>query len=502
MKVRRAHAFVGHNVPTTIFLVDTAYYPIVNFGMASMTDLCHLPAFELVRLMSSRAVSCREVIEAHLARIDAVNPALNALVEATDPETCIKAADDADGRAAGGDPLGRAHGLPIVVKDVMTVAGLACSGGSQVLRAVADDDATAVARLRAEGAIVLGLTNVPEMGRGGESNNNLYGRTNNPYDLSRTPGGSSGGSAALVAAGGAALSVGSDGGGSIRQPCHNTGIAGLKPTHGRIPRTGSVFGDALGVFGPFNCYGPMARSVQDLFLGLSIMNGPDLWDPYAVPAPLGPAHEVDLASLRVATYLDDGISPPNDDVTAVVEAAVRSMAEVAHVERATPACVGRTMELLWESVFLGGDRGRGFEDDLQAMGATDPSEELAEFLRQAREVNFSLTEARSRFVAIDEYRIQMLTFMADYDVIVCPAMPTAAKPHHHGLVEINDFSHMMVHNLTGWPAAVVRCGTSNEGLPIGVQIVARPWQDATALAVAGHLEKVCGGWQPPPMVVA
>ncbi len=160
------------------------------------------------------------------------------------------------------------------------------------------------------------------------------------------------------------------------------------------------------------------------------------------------------------------------------------------------------MELLWESVVLGGDRGGGFEQDLQAIGATDPSEELAEFLRQAREVDSSLSEARCRFVAIDEYRIEMLTFMADYDVIICPAMPTPAKPHHHGLVEINDFSHMMVHNLTGWPAAVVRCGTSTEGLPVGVQIVARPWQDATALAIAGYLEKVFGGWRAPPPVAA
>lgn len=462
-----------------------------------MTDLCHQPAHELVRLMSDRTVSCREVVEAHLARIDAVNAALNALVEAADPEACLNAADEADGRAARGDSLGKAHGLPVVVKDVIRVAGLACSGGSPVLRSVAREDATAVSRLRAEGAIVLGLTNVPEMGRGGESNNNLYGRTNNPYDLSRTPGGSSGGSAALVAAGGAALSIGSDGGGSIRQPCHNTGIAGIKPTHGRIPRTGSVFGDALGVFGQFNCYGPLARAVKDLYLGLSIMSGPDLQDPYAVPAPLGRPDEVDLASLRVATYLDDGISSPADDVAAVVEAAARAMAEVATVENNAPGCVGRTMELLWESVFLGGDRGRGFEEDLRAIGATDPSEELAEFLRQAREVDFSLSEARSRFVAIDEYRIEMLTFIADYDVIICPAMPTAAKPHHHGLVEINDFSHMMAHNLTGWPAAVVRCGTSNDGLPVGVQIVARPWQDATALAVAGYLENVFGGWRPP-----
>jgi amidase len=383
----------------------------------------------------------------------------------------------------------------------MTVAGLHCSGGSPALLAAASVDATAVSRLRAEGAIVLGLTNVPEMGRGGESNNNLYGRTNNPFDLSRTPGGSSGGSAALVSAGGAAFSVGSDGGGSIRQPCHNTGIAGIKPTHGRIPRTGSVFGDALGIFGPFNCYGPLARSVPDLYLGLSIMNGPDLRDPYAVPAPLGDPGDVDVAALRVATYLDDGISAPDDDVAAVVTDAVAALRDVAGaVEHTAPPCLGRTMELLWESVFLGGDRGRGFEADLAAIGADDPSEELAEFLKQAKLVDFSLSEARSRLTDIDTYRIEMLEFMADYDVIVGPAMPTAAKPHHHGLVEITDFSHLMVHNLTGWPAAVVRCGTSKEGLPIGVQIVARPFEDATALAAAGLLESALGGWRPPPPV--
>ena len=464
-------------------------------------ELCHLPARELVRLMSAGTVSCREVIEAHLARIDAVNPRLNALVEAADPEQCLALADKADRSVAHGEPLGRAHGLPVVVKDVMRVAGLACSGGSAALRAMAHEDATAVSRLRAEGAIVLGLTNVPEMGRGGESNNNLYGRTNNPYDLSRTPGGSSGGSAALVAAGAAALSVGSDGGGSIRQPCHNTGIAGLKPTHGRIPRSGSVFGDALGIFGPFNCYGPLARVVGDLFLGLSIMNGPDLRDPYAVPAPLGHPDEVDLSALRVVAYLDDGISAPTDEVAAVVTSAAHATAEVAAVvEHAAPPCLDRTMDLLWKSVFLGGDRGRGFEEDLAAMGATDPSEELAEFLRQAQQVEFTLTEARNRLVDIDAYRMEMLTFMADYDVIIGPAMPSPAKPHHHGLVEISDFSHMMVHNLTGWPAAVVRCGSSKEGLPIGVQVVARPWQDATALAVAAHLENVFGGWRPPPLV--
>ena len=305
-----------------------------------------------------------------------------------------------------------------------------------------------------------------------------------------------------MAAGGAALSVGTDEGGSIRQPCHNTGIAGLKPSHGRIPRTGSVFGNAPGIFGPFSHYGPLARSVADLFLGLSIMNGPDLRDPHAVPAPLGSPDEVDVGALRVATYLDDGISAPTDEVAAVVAAAADAIAEVAAVVRhATPGCLGRTIELLWKSVFLGGDSGRGFEEVLRTLGVTDPSEELAEFLSQASKVDFSLTDARNRLADIDLYRVEMLEFMAEYDVIVCPAMPTPAKPHHHGLVEVDDFSHLMVHNITGWPAAVVRCGTSRDGLPIGVQIVARPWQDATALAVAAHLEKVFGGWQPPPLCV-
>jgi len=226
-------------------------------------------------------------------------------------------------------------------------------------------------------------------------------------------------------------------------------------------------------------------------------------NPYAVPAPLGHPDDVDLAALRVATYLDDGISAPTDQVAAVVTATADALATVvADVSHATPRCVGHTIELLWTSIFLGGDRGRGFEQALQTMGVTEPSEELAEFLRQARDVEFSLTEARSRLDDLDRYRVQMLRFMADYDVIVCPAMPTPAKPHHHGLVEVKDFSHLMVHNITGWPAAVVRCGASADGLPIGVQIVARPWQDATALAVARHLEKVFGGWQPPPLVAS
>jgi amidase len=215
------------------------------------------------------------------------------------------------------------------------------------------------------------------------------------------------------------------------------------------------------------------------------MNGPDLQDPYTVPAPLDRPGNVDLEPLCVATYLDDGIADRRRGHGRRSCGAGDERRRVQHTRLRRPdhgTVVGVAL--------LRGDRGVGFEQDLQAISATDPSEELAEFLRQAREVDFPLSEARRRFVAIDEHRIEVLTVTADYDVILCPAMPTPAKPHHHGLVEINDFSHVMVHNLTGWPAAV------------GVQIVARPWQDSTALAVAGFLVKVFGGWRRPPPVAA
>ena len=449
--------------------------------------------------MTTGQLSSREVVQAHLARIEWVNPLLNALVQQVDPGECLAEARAADDAFASGRTLGRLHGLPVALKDVVHVKGLVCSGGYPQLRAVAAEDATVVSRLREEGAIVLGVTNVPELSRGGEANNTIYGRTNNPYDLGRTPGGSSGGSAALVAAGGVPLTIGSDGGGSIRQPAHNCGIAGMKPTHGRIPRTGSVFGDSLGLFGQYVCYGPLARRVEDLALALDVVCGPDGRDPYAVPVPLPGLELVDLAGLRVAFCLEDGLSVPTDEVASLVRDVARALAEVStEVVEDRPECLGSTLSLLWETVFLGGDRGVGFEEELAALGEVpERSEELAEFLRQARELELSVSEVRDRFVAVDSFRMSMMEFMDSHDVLITPAMPTPAKPHGHGLNEIRDFSFLMAHNLTGWPAVVVRCGSSREGLPLGVQVVTRPWDEATALSVAAFLESTFGGWQPP-----
>jgi amidase len=294
--------------------------------------------------------------------------------------------------------------------------------------------------------------------------------------------------------------VGTDGGGSVRQPSHNTGIAGLKTTTGRIPRTGLVFGDELGLFRDFNVAGPMARTVDDLALMLPVLSGPDEMDFSSAPVPVDDPADVDISRLRVAFFTDNGTSPPTPETVATVTDAARHLeGVVAEVEEARPGCLSKTMFFLWETVFLGGDRGEEFIEALDQLGVTEPSRELAEFIRQAREIEFSVAELRKRFLAIDTYRLDIARFMQDRDVMITPAMPTPAKPHGGGLSEITDFSYLMPQNLTGWPAAVVRCGTSPEGLPIGVQVVAKAWREDVALAVAAELERAFGGWKPPPL---
>jgi amidase len=321
----------------------------------------------------------------------------------------------------------------------------------------------------------------------------LYGRTNNPYDLSRTPGGSSGGSAALVAAGGAALAIGSDGGGSINQPAHCTGIAGLKPSHGRFPNTGNATGDAMGLLTPFVQYGPMARFVEDLELALTILQGNDGKDPHAPPVPLGAA--IPLKNLRVAYYSDNGISSVTKEIKTLVKNAALSLkGVVAKVEEKYPPCIHRTFELHW-STFLGGDRGEGMKKFLKTLGDHPLSWELQVFMKQAEETHYSTSFLAERLTQIDQYRIDMLAFMHEYDILLCPPFPVPAKPHGIGLKEISDFSYAMAFNLTGWPTVVVRCGTSPEGLPLGVLVAARRWEDLTALAIGRQLEASFGGWK-------
>jgi amidase len=252
-----------------------------------MHDVIYASATTLARAIRAKEISSVEVVQAFLERIAAVNPALNAVVQLR-AEAALAEARAADAALAHGQIMGPLHGVPMTIKDSLDTAGVITTGGTTGRATyVPAQDATVVARLRAAGAILLGKTNTPELTLWGETDNLVYGRTNNPYDLTRTPGGSSGGAAAIIAAGGSPLDIGSDTRGSIRLPAHFTGIAGIKPTSGRVPRTGHIVPWGLGAVDALTQLGPLARYVEDLVLILPLICGPDWQDPAMVPMPLG-----------------------------------------------------------------------------------------------------------------------------------------------------------------------------------------------------------------------
>ncbi len=463
-----------------------------------MNELNKISACKLISLIRSKQVSCVEVAYAYLDRIAVVNPTLNAIVQQVDPSEVLKQAAEADAKVASGSPLGKLHGIPVTIKDSHWVKGLVGSCGCVGLQKLGTEDATLVARYRQEGAIILGITNVPELLMAFETDNSLYGRTLNPYNFERTTGGSSGGEAAILAAGGSALGFGSDAGGSIRVPAHNCGIAGLKPTLGLLPTsTGSILGECPGIFGMLVTAGPMARFVEDLILALPILAGPNGRDPDTLPIPVGDPSKVNLKSLRIAYYTDDGFSTASmNTIKTVLQAADSLRDYTKNVTEARPSPLSISFRLVSETLALGGDGGEGLMGYLNHIGVMTPSPLLQGFLDAAKEVRFSVTDLRSRLNEIDYFRSQMLRFLDDYDVIICPVAATPAKLHGTSNAEVKDHSYTMAYNLARWPAAVVRCGTSADGLPIGVQIVAAPWKDHVALAVAAHLERQLGGWQP------
>src|ERR1700733_14378028 len=287
-----------------------------------MPDLTFLPAVEMARQIREKKISPVELAEAHLAKIERLNPKLNAYVQ-VDNARVLREAQEAEEAVIRGGVLGPLHGVPISIKSSIEVAGMKCEAGTR-LRAgfIATQDAPLVARLKTAGAIVLGVTNTPEMLMAWETDNLLYGRTNSPWDLERTPGGSSGGEAAAISAGMSAGGVGSDGGGSIRVPAHFSGICGLKPTPGRIPSTGH-YPPSGGPFALIGVVGPMARTVADLKALFEVMQGPDAGDTCAAPVPLRWTSEDETRTLRVGYFEDDGRTP----VTPATREAVRTAAE-------------------------------------------------------------------------------------------------------------------------------------------------------------------------------
>ena len=461
-----------------------------------LDDLIYASAKSIAQAIRDGEVSAVEVVQAHLERIDEVNDRLNAVVRLC-ADRALEEAREADAAFARGESKGPLHGVPMTLKDSLDTEGVVTTGGTLGRRTfVPERDSTVAARLRGAGAILLGKTNTPEITFAGETDNLVYGRTNNPYALDRTPGGSSGGAGAIVAAGGSPFDMGSDTGGSIRGPAHFCGITGIKPNSGRVPRTGHIIPYAAGAEDSYTQNGPMARYVEDLVLTLPIISGPDWEDPAIVPMPLGDPADVDVGSLRVAFYTSaPELTPPTQETVEAVKAAVGAVSDiVASVEEDVPGPVSRVPEL---NERIGDADGRAVMLRILDRAGTT---ELSPYIRAIRDqaVAISTEEFTRALEELDEYRSEMLGFMRSYDVIICPTAAFAALPHGETYSEENRNAYYThPYNLTGWPGAVVRCGSSAEGLPIGVQVISRPWREDVALALAAVLESELGGYVRP-----
>jgi Asp-tRNA(Asn)/Glu-tRNA(Gln) amidotransferase A subunit family amidase len=470
-----------------------------------MSALTLLPAFEMVLRIRQKKLSSVELVEAHFTQIARLNPSLNAFVQ-LNAEQALEEARLADAAVARDEELGPLHGVPISIKSSVDVRGMRCEAGSRLREGhLAAQNAPLVARLLAAGAIVLGMTNTPELLMAWETDNLLYGRTNNPWDLSRTPGGSSGGEAAAIASGCSAGGVGSDGGGSIRVPAHFSGICGLKPTPGRIPATGH-FPSSVGPFALTGVVGPMARTVADLKVLFEVMQGPDDGDPSAAPVPVRCLRDEDLRRTRVGYFEDDGRTPVTPETRMAVRSAAAGLRNAGfQVEPFCPDGLEVARELWWK--FFGitggmllGPMMQGHERNISPL--------LREFSSWvAAEPPHTAQSLLDMWMQRDTIRAKIFKQMREYPILLCPVASIPAFRHGERIWKIDGrevryldaWSYCEWFNLLGTPAAVVPGGQSVEGLPIGVQIAGRPWEEELVLAVAAIVEAQCGGLVNPPM---
>jgi amidase len=442
----------------------------------------------MVSLVRDGMISPSELVEAHLRQIADRNPSLNAFVIVL-AEQAMEEARVRESAIARGEPLGLLHGVPITVKDSFDVAGLPTQVGSRLRTGHrAAEDAAAVARLRAEGAIVLGKTNTPEMLASYETDNFITGRTNHPIDPDRTPGGSSGGEAAAIPAFCSPGGIGSDGGGSIRVPAHFCGIAGMKPTPGRVPTTGHFpsLGNPGGLTG---VAGPMARSARDLQLLFSALAGYDAEDPFSAPLPL---RELPAAGTRIGLWPQFYDVPVAQEIRQAVERAASLLETLGFaVDEFQPRGLERVPNV-WAFLFnrwpmlatrklVEGREAEAHWTLLEALGGKEPTAE----------------EVLVNLAARDRMRASLLRQMENHGVLLMPVCGTTAFVHRQRKFEVAGkelglFQVMMpavIANILGLPAVTIPAAKSAAGLPIGIQLVGRPYEDERLLDLAVLLEE-------------
>ena len=464
-------------------------------------NLCDLTACELVVLLRQKRVSAREVMTAHLARIERVNPAVNAIVTLR-PEPALDAADTADAALARGDAVGPLHGLPIAHKDLFVTAGIRTTFGSLAFKDhVPDETALIVERERRAGAITIGKTNTPEFGAGSQTFNAVFGATRNPYDPTKTCGGSSGGAAAALATGMVPIADGSDLGGSLRNPASFCNVVGLRPSPGRVPRWPNP-----APWFPFNVHGPMARTVGDVALLLDAIAGPDARAPLSRTVPAQPVSEAldrDLRGVRVAWSHDLGGLPVEPAVTAVLDRqratveALGCLTDEAHPDLADADEIFTTWRAWYFDLAYGSvlDQHRGLVKDTVVWNI-----EAGRALGGPQ-----LADAERKRAAL-YHRVRQ--FMDEYEFLVLPVsqvVPFAVEQPY--VTRINDqplptyldwMKSCYQISVTELPAVSVPCGFTDDGLPVGLQIVGRPFDDLGVLQLAHAFEQATGFWKQRP----
>ena len=471
--------------------------------MAGDTDLCFRSASELAGAIAGREVSVAEVMEAHLARIAQVNPTLNAVVTLL-PDEARRGAAAADAALARGEPVGPLHGLPVAHKDLTPTRGIRTTFGSPIFRDfVPPADALIVERLRAAGAITIGKTNTPEFGAGSQTFNAVFGATRNPYDPTKTCGGSSGGAAVALATGMVPLADGSDLGGSLRNPAGFCNVVGLRPSPGRVP----IWPSQAAWF-PMGVQGPMARSVADAALMLSAVAGPDPRAPLSLAEPgatFRPPLDRDLAGTPVAWSRDLGGLPVDPRVAAVVETGRATLERLGcRVEDADPDLTGAAEVFqVWRAWYFELCYGALLDEHRDAMKDTvvwnieEGRRLTGPRLGAAARAWTALLDRTRRFLARYEYLVLPVSQVPPFDVDRPYPTEIDGVPMNTYLDWMRSCSDISV---LGLPAIAVPCGFTEDGLPVGLQIVGRQHDDLGVLQIAHAFEQATGaGRRRPPL---
>jgi len=464
-----------------------------------VNELMLKSAVRQLELLASGELSVVELAEEHIRQIERLEPQLNAFAD-FDAERIRAQARLLDAFKGDRGPL---HGLPVTVKSSIATAGYKCEIGSLLHKGeVPREDAEVVARLRAAGALILGATNCPEFLMAYETANLLHGRTSNPWDLERSPGGSSGGESAAIAAGMSAAGLGSDSGGSVRVPAHFTGICSLKPTPGRIPGRGHL-PPCVGPFSILGAIGPMARTIADVQLMFRTLAGQDAVDPTSPPIALGTPRLAELRNYTIGFFEDDGIAPVTAETRVAIHSAAQALREAGfRVEPFRPRTLEQLRKLWWKFFVQCGamfyePEIRGKHDRLSPI--------FKEFLSIAESAGpLPAGELLNAWAELDLLRSKTLEEIQDYPVLLCPVASVPAFRHgeRSWAIDGQTVEYLDAWRYTQWfnalacPAAVVPVGASPEGLPIGVQIAARPFDDEIALGVAAIVDSAFG-YRPP-----